>query len=150
MFQVALIATPFAVFQHMGSVWYCTNEARPWCTGAPYPWIQREYWDVGFLRYYRIAQVLNLIFIQTNPAQLPNFILATPVLLLVCVALAETGKRLPQDLFSLGVSSQTHHLDAHIIAQAYHLAALAILGLTTAHVQVLQGVETYHVLTFCR
>lgn len=47
---------------------------RPWCTAvipnlsAMYMFIQREYWNVGWFRYYEFKQ-------------LPNFILASPMLL---------------------------------------------------------------------
>lgn len=46
------------------------TETSEWCEKVfpfPYSYIQRHYWDVGFLRYYQIKQ-------------LPNFLLAMPVL----------------------------------------------------------------------
>lgn len=55
---------------------------RPrWCeVGAPspYAYVQRRYWDVGFLRRWRLRQ-------------LPNFLLAAPMLVLLCVALRRFG-----------------------------------------------------------
>lgn len=46
------------------------TENSEWCDKVfpfPYSYIQRHYWDVGFLRYYQLKQ-------------LPNFLLAMPVL----------------------------------------------------------------------
>ncbi|KCV71238.1 hypothetical protein H696_02188 [Fonticula alba] len=62
---------------------FCTPEAvagasaagltpRPWCTNTLpliYGFIQKEYWDVGLFRYWRVGQI-------------PNFVLALPAMLL--------------------------------------------------------------------
>ncbi|GLC33181.1 hypothetical protein PLESTF_000150600 [Pleodorina starrii] len=55
---------------------------RPWCSSrVPYVYgfVQAEYWNVGFLRYWTLQQ-------------LPNFLLAAPVLLLSFAGLFEYGK----------------------------------------------------------
>ncbi|EFJ47490.1 hypothetical protein VOLCADRAFT_91860 [Volvox carteri f. nagariensis] len=54
---------------------------RPWCSAqVPYVYgfVQSEYWNVGFLRYWTWQQ----------PPQLPNFLLAAPVVLLSVSGLA--------------------------------------------------------------
>ncbi len=60
----ALVALPLAAFQYYGYRQFCTagvlSEAPAWC-GDPLPYlyghVQRQYWDVGFLRYFRLQQV---------------------------------------------------------------------------------------------
>ncbi|GAA5836386.1 hypothetical protein JCM9279_000371 [Rhodotorula babjevae] len=75
-----LSAAPFLAFQLYVYKLYCpsstTGDARPWCTqglGLSYGWVQREYWDVGPFHYWTLLQ-------------LPNFLLAAPVLALSLTA----------------------------------------------------------------
>ena len=77
---------PCIVFQLYGYVLYCIPQAdvmggtaySPWCDKLiplPYSYIQDRYWNVGFLHYFELKQV-------------PNFLLATPMILLCsCAAL---------------------------------------------------------------
>ena len=75
-----IILAPFIVFQLYGYVLYCIPLAdvtrdtvySPWCDKLiplPYSYIQDSYWNVGFLRYFKLKQI-------------PNFLLATPMILL--------------------------------------------------------------------
>ncbi|GAA6057042.1 hypothetical protein JCM3770_005223 [Rhodotorula araucariae] len=74
-----LSASPFLLFQSYVYCQYCSasaGELRPWCSegiGLSYGWVQREYWDVGPLRYWTLRQI-------------PNFVLAAPVLALSLAA----------------------------------------------------------------
>ncbi|KDN49607.1 glycosyltransferase family 76 protein [Tilletiaria anomala UBC 951] len=66
---------PFAAGQLWAYGRFCryAEEPRPWCDGKlplVYSFVQRDYWDVGLLRYWSLGQ-------------LPNFLLAAPVLLLI-------------------------------------------------------------------
>ena len=83
-FQVLLVVLPFLLFQAYGYLKFCTTEEEetgvsppPWCSWPlpfSYSSIQSRYWGVGFLRYYQWKQ-------------LPNFLLATPMILLVSYCL---------------------------------------------------------------
>ncbi|KAG8987925.1 ER membrane glycoprotein subunit of the GPI transamidase complex-like protein [Tulasnella sp. JGI-2019a] len=75
------VALPFAAHQYYAYAQFCTpsfsdgasSKLRPWCSNwlpLIYPFVQRQYWNVGFFRYWEMSQV-------------PNFILAAPVLVLV-------------------------------------------------------------------
>ena len=74
-----IILAPFILFQLYGYVLYCIppdltrgTAYRPWCDKLiplPYSYIQDSYWNVGFLRYFELKQI-------------PNFLLATPMILL--------------------------------------------------------------------
>ncbi|KAI8848723.1 GPI mannosyltransferase 2 [Chytridium lagenaria] len=69
----AFVFASFAYVQWQGYEAFCLIEpTRPWCNNMPpliYSFVQDKYWNVGFMRYWTIQQ-------------LPNFILAAPMLLL--------------------------------------------------------------------
>ncbi|CAL9148506.1 uncharacterized protein LOC103991056 [Musa acuminata AAA Group] len=73
------IFVPFIAFQAYGYLNIClggsSDELRPWCKQRLpnlYGFLQSHYWGVGFLRYFQVKQ-------------LPNFLLASPILsLAVC------------------------------------------------------------------
>ncbi|GFZ43371.1 GPI mannosyltransferase 2 [Saitozyma sp. JCM 24511] len=69
----ALVLAPFLLFQWYAYASFChsAKTSRPWCNArppVPYSFVQREYWNMGILEYW-------------TPAQLPNFLIAAPVLL---------------------------------------------------------------------
>ncbi|KAG7983962.1 hypothetical protein I3843_04G133000 [Carya illinoinensis] len=87
------IFTPFIAFQAYGYYNICLghsiNEMRPWCKARLpllYNCIQSHYWGVGFLRYFQLKQ-------------LPNFLLASPILSLALPSVEE--KNSSAVLFSL-------------------------------------------------
>ncbi|KAH8119351.1 hypothetical protein DFH11DRAFT_1564543 [Phellopilus nigrolimitatus] len=67
---------PFLWHQYNAYSAFCAVpliERRPWCSNRPpmiYSFVQSEYWDVGLFRYWTLQQ-------------LPNFLLAAPVLVLL-------------------------------------------------------------------
>ena len=84
-FQCIITITPFCVFQYYGYVLYCKGETASshsvpvWCNWSlpiSYTYIQDHYWNVGFLRYFQLKQI-------------PNFVLALPMMLLASICVAE-------------------------------------------------------------
>lgn len=64
-----------------------------WCNASvplAYSYVQKTYWNVGFLRYYRFKQI-------------PNFILALPVLLIMLHCIKEFLYEYKNELYSLGL-----------------------------------------------
>ncbi|XP_017649917.1 uncharacterized protein LOC108489718 isoform X2 [Gossypium arboreum] len=90
------IFVPFISFQAYGYYNMClgrsSDEMRPWCKARIpllYNYIQSHYWGVGFLRYFRFKQ-------------LPNFLLASPILSLVVCSIFYYVKSRPEIVRSLG------------------------------------------------
>ncbi|KAK7400727.1 hypothetical protein VNO78_12015 [Psophocarpus tetragonolobus] len=94
--RTACIFAPFVAFQAYGYCNMCVgrspDEIRPWCKARIpllYNYIQSHYWGVGFLRYFQLKQ-------------LPNFLLASPILSLALCSVVHYAKSRPQTFFSLG------------------------------------------------
>ncbi|XP_018449105.1 uncharacterized protein LOC108820623 isoform X2 [Raphanus sativus] len=90
------ICLPFVAFQAYGYYNIChghkLDELRPWCKGKVpllYNFIQSHYWGVGFLRYFQFKQ-------------LPNFLLASPILSLALCSIVSYVKTRPELFLSLG------------------------------------------------
>ncbi|XP_035295430.1 GPI mannosyltransferase 2 isoform X8 [Cricetulus griseus] len=110
----------------------------PWCSwGLPlvYSYIQDVYWNVGFLRYYELRQV-------------PNFLLATPVAVLVVWAAWTYVTTHPWLCLTLGLrrskdSKKTLEkphpgfLSPKVFVYLVHAAGLLLFGSLCMHVQVL-------------
>lgn len=90
------IFVPFIAFQAYGYNNICLgrdpDELSPWCKARLpllYNYVQSRYWGVGFLRYFELKQ-------------LPNFLLASPILSLALGAIIYFVKLSPRSFFSLG------------------------------------------------
>ncbi|XP_022157360.1 GPI mannosyltransferase 2 isoform X2 [Momordica charantia] len=95
-FHCLCIFGPFVVFQAYGYYNICSgrlpDELRPWCKARVpllYNFVQSHYWGVGFLRYFQFKQ-------------LPNFLLASPILSLASFSIAHYAKSKPKLLLSVG------------------------------------------------
>ncbi|KNA24318.1 hypothetical protein SOVF_016750 isoform A [Spinacia oleracea] len=90
------IFIPFLAFQAYGYYNIChgrnPEEMRPWCKAKIpllYGFIQSHYWGVGFLQYFQLKQI-------------PNFLLASPVLSLAFCSILSYWKADPENFFLLG------------------------------------------------
>ncbi|XVE78778.1 hypothetical protein DITRI_Ditri14bG0005300 [Diplodiscus trichospermus] len=90
------IFVPFITFQAYGYYNIClgrsSGEMRPWCKARIpllYNYIQSHYWGVGFLTYFELKQ-------------LPNFLLASPILSLAVCSIIYYVKARPEIVLSLG------------------------------------------------
>nr|GME04366.1 GPI mannosyltransferase 2 [Ipomoea batatas]GME04402.1 GPI mannosyltransferase 2 [Ipomoea batatas] len=95
------IIFPFVAFQAYGYYNMCLGhspgEARPWCKARLpllYDYIQSHYWGVGFLRYFQIKQI-------------PNFLLASPILSLALCSIIHYVKLQPKVFLSLGFQTSS-------------------------------------------
>lgn len=117
--------SPSFLFNAFAYARLCSSLDRPQlCEEAfpselPYSYLQRKYWNVGLLRFYEIKQ-------------LPNLLLGLPILLYSGCAV----------LLALQASHTARRVDPIALLQgpamgwALHLAALMIVVLGWAHVQV--------------
>ncbi|XP_071547062.1 GPI mannosyltransferase 2 isoform X2 [Panulirus ornatus] len=114
-----LVILPFAIFQMWCYIMYCGEEGSSpslaphlemfvrsnflhspdlgeaeWCYSFPplaYSHVQDKYWEVGFLRYYEVRQV-------------PNFLLALPVVMIIICHAALYMVDNPQVCWGLGIA----------------------------------------------
>ncbi|OCT94436.1 hypothetical protein XELAEV_18012107mg, partial [Xenopus laevis] len=124
----AVIILPLALFQYYSFHHFCLSQHGVW---PAYQWlnsnIQSDYWDVGFFCYFQLRQ-------------LPNFLLALPVILLatrviweyvcanvnLCMTLGLLGKR---------QMSSSGYYGPRIFVYVAHLTALMMLVVFCMHVQ---------------
>ena len=158
--SVFTLGFPFALFQYYAYTQFClpgsahpipqpllqlavdqgyrTAEGNkpPWCSwGLPliYSYIQDVYWNVGFLRYYELKQV-------------PNFLLAAPMAILVAWATWTYVTTHPWLFLTLGMQRSKNKktlekpepgfLSPRVFVYLVHAAALLLFGSLCMHVQV--------------
>ncbi|XP_058160027.1 GPI mannosyltransferase 2 isoform X1 [Dasypus novemcinctus] len=159
--SVLTLGLPFALFQYYAYTQFCLpgsahtipepllqlavdkgyrtadGNVPPWCSWALpliYNYIQDIYWNVGFLRYYMLKQV-------------PNFLLAVPVAILVVWATWTYVTTHPWLCLTLGLQRSKKNktlekpdsgfLSPQVFVYLVHAAALLLFGSLCMHVQVL-------------
>ncbi|OTA94191.1 glycosyltransferase family 76 protein [Hypoxylon sp. CO27-5] len=136
------IAVGFAAPQLAAYQIFCStpprSELRPWCTSglrSIYSFVQERYWNVGFLRYW-------------TPSNIPLFLLAAPMLYL----LIRSGLlfiRRPLSVFP-GKSDDVRlsHLPLLIQSMALSQLILAILAITSYHIQIITRISSAYPLWY--
>ncbi|KAH9924477.1 glycosyltransferase family 76 protein [Fomitopsis serialis] len=134
------ILMPFVWHQYSAYIAFCTIVTpAPWCSHVPpliYGYAQSKYWNVGFLQYW-------------TPEQLPNFLIASPPLVLL---LSYSGHylqrallpRLRASLISQHIpekdgsktQSASPFLAPSIAPHAIHALILTLTLLFAAHTQI--------------
>ncbi|CAL8096166.1 unnamed protein product [Orchesella dallaii] len=132
---VVISAIPFALFQGYGVHLFCqddkmydpnniplycsfTPNSRPSLWTLPYSYVQKKYWNVGFMTYFQLKQV-------------PNFILAAPVLTVL--------GRLSWSTFKLAFNEMKSKMTPSVVyecLQAAHGLFLTLFCFFFVHVQV--------------
>lgn len=103
------------------------TEMPPWCSSTyplSYSYIQRHYWNIGFLNYYELKQI-------------PNFLLAAPALsLIIHSSISYLVKNLDITI-RLGFELKSSFTDtAKQFVYVVHALFLAIFCLLFVHIQV--------------
>ncbi|KAE9976121.1 hypothetical protein BLS_000042 [Venturia inaequalis] len=152
-----LVGIGFATPQYVAWGDYCSADVankRPWCDRLPpsiFSWVQKEYWGVGFMRYWTISNM-------------PLFLLAAPMLYIMArtASLAITGRcdatlaretgnpedrnRNPKTDATDGVANKRR--DALLFRLALPQLTLAVLALTSFHVQIITRISSGYPLWY--
>lgn len=115
------VFVPFFIFQLYGYLNICFGEtsfegSRSWCNARVpylYGFIQSHYWEVGFLRYFQLKQ-------------LPNFLLASPILLLGMGSIIAYAKKNYHFLLSLGFQVSNVEKETAAVFYFVHKRKLSI------------------------
>jgi phosphatidylinositol glycan class V len=122
------------------------NGPFPWCRQKlpiSYSYVQNHYWDVGFLNYFTINNI-------------PNFILAIPIVILCCCTAKEYYNRNKKYVLTLGLNAELNDTarrkkdddatEAVVEAVGYashkcfvyiaHMVGLLLFGVAVVHIQV--------------
>ncbi|KAI7849426.1 GPI mannosyltransferase 2 [Circinella umbellata] len=127
----AITLSGYTAVQYYGYLEYCPE--RPWCTQTIpmiYTFVQKEYWNNGFLAYYEVKQI-------------PNFLLALPIISLTVVGIWKYAQYDWLWFCSLGflsskVKEPTMSYSSRRAAPFMYLWGLLLLyAVTCMHVQVI-------------
>ncbi|PKY02590.1 GPI mannosyltransferase 2 [Aspergillus campestris IBT 28561] len=135
-----IVGLGFVLPQVIAYLSYCTagETLRPWCQRlipSIYGWVQEQYWNVGFLRYWTLSN-------------LPLFLLALPMLVLLCWSSIWACKG---DI-SLGSPASTAAHSSTMASLLIRLALpqgiLAVLAFTSYHVQIVNRISSGYPLWY--
>jgi phosphatidylinositol glycan class V len=141
----SLIGLAFALPQAIAYTEFCSaSNSRPWCSHtfpSIYSWVQKHYWNVGFLSYW-------------TPGNIPLFFLAAPMLAVLAASALCILLEPRQVLASIAqlsapllrppptaVAGQDTDLFTHIASQlALPQLVLTVMALTSFHVQIINRI----------
>ncbi|RBR03601.1 hypothetical protein FVER53590_03854 [Fusarium verticillioides] len=130
-----LVAVGFLAPQVLAWMRYCNvqdnEEQRPWCTRplpSIYTFVQEEYWNVGFLRYW-------------TPNQIPLFLLAAPMLTILIKSGTEVMREPSRGLRAM-ISGTDEQCRLLVRTLAAVQTLLAILAITNYHVQIISRISS--------
>lgn len=120
--------SPFVAYQFAAYLTFCTDVSSTnanWCAKFPpsiYTHVQSTYWNVGFLRYWTLAQI-------------PNFLIAAPPIIVILTfafehlssLLSETKRKSMQPGFGSSLSLTPH---------AIHAVVFTSILLFASHTQI--------------
>ncbi|RIA90519.1 Glycosyltransferase Family 76 protein, partial [Glomus cerebriforme] len=131
-----IVLSGFLIFQSYGYYQYCILNIpqRSWCNNKIpilYLFVQKFYWNCGFLTYYEIKQI-------------PNFLLASPMILLSFYGIYDYSKIDFKRIFTLGLQQQQQRSEITSLYYSHNLlpfiylwAVLLIYSITSMHIQVI-------------
>ncbi|CAG8816914.1 12329_t:CDS:2, partial [Racocetra persica] len=94
----SIVFLGFGAFQIYGFDQFCIHATpiRLWCLQSPFPllylYVQEVYWNCGFLTYYEVKQI-------------PNFLLALPMILLSSFGIYKYAKYDYKRMISFGLQN---------------------------------------------
>ena len=131
----------FLAFQFYGYSKFCLidNPVRPWCKStipSIYSFVQNEYWNVGFLNYFRFKQI-------------PNFLVAAPMIYICSLASYIYFESDHVRFISLGLrrikrpKSNKPFFDDVVLPHIFLLIFMLFYNVFIAHVQIITRVFTF-------
>lgn len=138
----AVVLSGFVVFQAFAYRQFCTSDAtRPWCHRAMpvvYTFVQKEYWNVGLFNYFQLAQI-------------PNFLLALPMIVISAGAVFVYFEADHLRFLSCGLHQNKNHrakqLDLFkaecVLPHIYLLLFMLLYNVFIAHVQIVTRLFTF-------
>ncbi|EAS36187.3 GPI mannosyltransferase 2 [Coccidioides immitis RS] len=132
--------------QYLAYSLYCQPSASPreWCVRlfpSIYTWVQSYYWNVGFLRYWTISNI-------------PLFLIAGPMLFILFYssgwAVSSRSQSIATDVNDEQpkVNSENGLTQACLARLALPQATLALLALTSYHVQIINRIASGYPLWY--
>ncbi|KAG6040270.1 hypothetical protein E4U41_001107 [Claviceps citrina] len=131
------VAAGSVVPQALAWTRYCAQDggvSRPWCdkmVPSIYTFVQEQYWNVGFLRYWTLNQV-------------PLFLLAAPMLAILLKSGVELFRK-PQLVASIAGEQRNDGVGCitlFVRALAASQVVVAVLAITTYHVQIITRISS--------